>query len=187
VARSTDLTDRGGYLYSTLGTALLGQALAAAANVDYPQLLQDRMLRPLGMTNTTVAITTGDLPVNVTTGFSADGQYQQPWTSHAWAPAGGMRSTAADMAKYASALLDGTAPGMDALTPQWDEGNGTRTGYAWNITAFEGDTVTAHGGATGGFCAAIALDRTHHRAVIVLSNTKNPVEDAARTLLLAST
>jgi hypothetical protein len=29
-----------------------------------------------------------------------------------------MRSTAADMAKYASALLDGTAPGMDALTPQ---------------------------------------------------------------------
>lgn len=98
-----------------------------------------------------------------------------------------MRSTAADMARYASALLDGTAPGMDALTPQWDEGTGARTGYAWNITPFEGATVTAHGGATGGFCAAIALDRTHHRAVIVLSNTKVPVEDAARTLLLGST
>lgn len=187
VARSTDLTDRGSYLYSTLGTALLGQALAAAVQVDYSQLLQDRMLRPLGMMHTTVAITAGDLPVNVTAGFSADGQHQQPWTMNAWAPAGGIRSTAADMAKYASALLNGTAPGMDALTPQWEEGNGTRTGYAWNITAFEGGTVTAHGGATGGFCAAIALDRTHHRAVIVLSNTKVPVEDAARSLLLDRT
>jgi CubicO group peptidase (beta-lactamase class C family) len=187
VARSTDLTNRGSYLYSTLGTALLGQALAAATNVDYSQLLRDRMLRPLGMMDTTVTVTAGDLPVNVTAGFNADGQHHQPWTNHAWAPAGGMRSTAADMAKYASALLDGTAPGMDALTPQWDEGNGTRTGYAWNITPYQGETVTAHGGATGGFCAAIALDRTHHRAVIVLSNTKVPVEDAARTLLLEST
>ena len=187
VARSADLTDRGGYLYSTLGMALLGQALAAAAQVDYPQLLKDRMLRPLGMMHTTVAVTAGDLPVNVTAGFSGDGQHQQPWTMHAWAPAGGIRTTAADMAKYASALLEGTAPGMDALTPQWDEGNGTRTGYAWNITPFQGETVTAHGGATGGFCAAIALDRTHHRAVIVLSNTKVPVEDAARTLLVEGT
>ena len=187
VARSTALTDRGGYLYSTLGTALLGQALAAAVQVDYSQLLQDRMLRPLGMTDTTVTVTAGDLPADVTAGFSADGQQQQPWTNHAWAPAGGMRSTAADMAKYASALLDGTAPGMDALTPQWDEGNGTRTGYAWNITPFEGETGTAHGGATGGFCAAIALDRPPHRAVIVLSNTKVRAEDAARTLLLGST
>ena len=187
VARSTDLTDRGSYLYSSLGTALLGQALAAAAHMDYSQLLQDRMLRPLGMMHTTVAITAGDLPANVTAGFSADGQHQQPWTNHAWAPAGGIRSTAADMARYASALLDGTAPGMEALTPQWDDGHGTRTGYAWNITAFEGETVTAHGGATGGFCAAIALDRGHHRAVIVLSNTKVPVEDAARSLLLDRT
>ncbi len=187
LARSTDLTDRGGYLYSSLGTALLGQSLATAANIDYSQLLQDRMLRPLGMMDTTMATTAGDLPANATAGFSGDGQRHPPWTMNAWAPAGGMRSTAADMARYASALLDGTAPGMDALTPQWDEGNGTRTGYAWNITAFEGETVTARGGATGGFCAAIALDRTHHRAVIVLSNTKVQVEDVARTLLLDRT
>jgi hypothetical protein len=48
----------------------------------------------------------------------------------------------------------------------------------------EGKTVTYHGGATGGFCAAIALDRANHRAVIVLSNTKVPVEKAALTLLV---
>ena len=45
-------------------------------------------------------------------------------------------------------------------------------------------TVTYHGGATGGFCAVIALDRANDRAVIVLSNTKVPVENAALTLLV---
>jgi CubicO group peptidase (beta-lactamase class C family) len=98
--------------------------------------------------------------------------------------AGGMRSTAADMTKYATALLNGSAPGMDALTPRWDQGNGTQVGYAWNTEQLEGKTVTYHGGATGGFCAAIALDRANQRAVIVLSNTKVPVENAALTLLV---
>ena len=95
-----------------------------------------------------------------------------------------MRSTPADMAKYATALLNGSAPGMDALTPRWDQGNGAQVGYAWHTEQLEGRTVTYHGGATGGFCAAITLDRANHRAVIILSNTKAPVENAARTLLV---
>ena len=44
--------------------------------------------------------------------------------------------------------------------------------------------MTYHGGATGGFCAAIVLDRAKGSAVIVLSNTKVPVENAALTLLV---
>jgi len=55
----------------------------------------------------------------------------------------------------------------------------TETGYI-----SEGKTVTYHGGATGGFCAAIVLDRAKGSAVIVLSNTKVPVENAALTLLV---
>jgi CubicO group peptidase (beta-lactamase class C family) len=44
--------------------------------------------------------------------------------------------------------------------------------------------VASHGGATGGFCAAIAVDRANRRAVIILSNTKVPVERAALDLLV---
>ena len=33
---------------------------------------------------------------------------------------GRARSTAADMVRYARALLDGSAPGIDALTPRWE-------------------------------------------------------------------
>jgi CubicO group peptidase (beta-lactamase class C family) len=184
VARSARLTNRGRYMYSDLGFALLGEGLASAAHTDYPRLLHQRLLGPLGMTSTTVPTTGSDLRADASAGYSADGQHQKPWAMHAWVSAGGIRSTAADMAKYAAALLDGSAPGMDALDPRWVGGNGAQVGYAWNIEELEGKSVTHHGGATGGFCAAIALDRTNQRAVIVLSNTKVPVENAARSVLV---
>jgi CubicO group peptidase (beta-lactamase class C family) len=112
------------------------------------------------------------------------GQHAAPWTLNGTAPAGGIRSTPADMVRYARALLDGAAPGMAALTPRWDGGNGSRVGYAWNTAEVAGRTVTSHGGATAGFCAAIAIDRANQRAVIILSNTQIPVEQAALTLLV---
>ena len=183
VARSARLTNRGRYAYSNLGTALLGEGLASVANTDYRQLMQQRIFGPLGMNSTTVPITDSDLPADASEGYGADGQPHKASVTHAWAPAGGMRSTAADMTAYATALLNGSAPGMDALTPRWDQGHGTQVGYAWNTMQLDGKTVTFHGGATGGFCAAIALDRANHRAVIILSNTRAPVEDAALTVL----
>jgi CubicO group peptidase (beta-lactamase class C family) len=184
VARAAKLSNRGRYMYSDLGAALLGEGLASAAHTDYRRLMQQRLLEPLGMTSTTVPIIGTDLPADASAGYGPDGQRHKPWAMHAWVSAGGMRSTASDMAKYATALLDGSAPGMDALTPRWDQGNGLQVGYAWNIVQQEGKTVTYHGGATGGFCAAIALDRANHRAVVILSNTKAPVENAAIRLLL---
>ena len=55
---------------------------------------------------------------------------EAPWTINAWAPAGGVRSITADMVRYARALLDGSAPGIDALTPRWEFGP-LHVGYAW--------------------------------------------------------
>ncbi|GAA0800910.1 serine hydrolase domain-containing protein [Spirilliplanes yamanashiensis] len=52
-ARTGD--DRGRVVYSNFGMTLLGQALAARTGIPYPELLADRVLRPLGMTATVVA------------------------------------------------------------------------------------------------------------------------------------
>ena len=183
-ARAATLRNRGTFSYSNLGTALLGQALASASSMDYARLVQERIFRPLGMTTSSVPVTAENLPDDALTGYSMGGKHAPPWTMNGAAPAGGIRSTPADMVRYARALLDGTAPGMAALTPRWDAGNGSRVGYAWNTAEVAGRTVTSHGGATGGFCAAIAIDRANQRAVIILSNTKVPVEQAALTLLV---
>ena len=87
------------------------------------------------------------------------------------------------MVRYARALLDGAAPGMDALTPRWEVG-AQQIGYVWTTQDYEGHTVTLKNGLTGGFVSKIILDRAQQRAVIVLSNTAAAVDDAAFSLLV---
>lgn len=72
----------------------------------------------------------GNLPNGAPRGYSAAGIAEAPWTINGWAPAGGARSTAADMVRYAQTLLDGSAPGMDALAPCWQFG-ALQIGYVW--------------------------------------------------------
>ena len=182
-ARAATLRNRGTFSYSNLGTALLGQALAAASTMDYARLVQERIFSPLGMTMSSVPVTAENLPDDALTGYSVGGKHVAPWTMNGTAPAGGIRSTPADMVRYARALLDGTAPGMAALTPRWDAGKG---GSATPGTrqSVAGRTVTSHGGATGGFCRHLAIDRANQRAVIILSNTSDaPAHDVGMQLI----
>jgi CubicO group peptidase (beta-lactamase class C family) len=99
VARQAPLTARGEFVYSNLGAALLGQGLAAAARTDYDQLVQARVFTPLGMTASIVPLTAEQLPSDAPTGYGASGFAEAPWTITGWAPAGGTRSTTADMAR----------------------------------------------------------------------------------------
>jgi CubicO group peptidase (beta-lactamase class C family) len=183
IVRRATLTNRGQFVYSNLGVALLGHALAAAAHTTYAQLLQQRLFTPLGMTESSLPLTAGNLPSDAPTGYSAAGIAEASWAIDGWAPAGGARSTAADMARYAQALLDGSAPGMDALTPRWEFGE-QQIGYVWTTQEYQGHAVTFKNGLTGGFTSKIILDRANHRAVIVLSNTAAEVDSAANSLLV---
>lgn len=183
IARKATLTDRGGYVYSNLGVALLGHALAAATHVDYARMVQERLFMPLGMVASSLPQTSADLADTAPTGYSAAGIAEAPWAINGWMPAGGARSTAADLARYARALLNGTAPGMDALTAQWHFGE-QHIGYVWVTQDYQGHAVTYKNGLTGGFTSKIVLDRANHRAVIVLSNTTAQVDTAANSLLV---
>jgi CubicO group peptidase (beta-lactamase class C family) len=183
IARKATLTNRGGIVYSNLGVALLGHALAAAAKLDYAQMVQERVFTPLGMTESSLPLTVENLPAGAPRGYSAAGIAEAPWTIDGWAPAGGARSTTADMVRYAQALLDSSAPGMDALTPRWQFG-ALQIGYVWTTQEEQGHMITFKNGLTGGFTSKIVLDRAHHRAVIVLSNTAAQVDTAANSLLV---
>ena len=73
-ARAATLRNRGTFSYSNLGTALLGQALAAASSMDYARLVQERIFRPLGMTTSSVPVTAENLPDDALTGYDAGRQ-----------------------------------------------------------------------------------------------------------------
>ena len=186
-AQSAPVGGRGSVSYSNLGYAFLGQLLARAAGMSYADLLQQRILEPLQMKDTYAPVTADNLRSDAPTGRSAAGLGQGAWTGNGTAPAGGIRSTAADMARYAEALLAGTAPGSKALDPQWDsDGDGEQVGLAW-FTQVSSETperaVTWHNGMTGGFAAMAALERDAGRAVLIFSNVASGQEEAALTLL----
>lgn len=183
IARKATLTNRGSFVYSNLGVALLGQGLAAAAQMNYTQLVQERLFKPIGMTESSLPLTEADLPSAAPTGYSVAGIAEAPWPIDGWAPAGGIRSTPADLVRYVQALLDGSAPGLNALTPRW-QFDALHIGYAWITQTYQGHDITYANGLTGGFTSKIMLDRAHQRAVIVLSNTAAQVDEAAKSLLI---
>ncbi|MFD4368437.1 serine hydrolase domain-containing protein [Rhodococcus sp. NPDC058521] len=182
-ARETPLWTPGRYQYSTFGYALLGQALAVAADTDYATLLSERMLVPLRMTDTWLPIAATDLPADASRGFDALGRQQAPWPLDGYAPAGGIRSTIEDMAGYARQLLDGTVPGEGALTPRWSLPNGAQGALSWQVENVGGAQYTLHSGSTGGFQSIMVLDRDNHRAVVILSNTIGSLQSAAYAIM----
>ena len=60
------------YEYSTVGMALLGQAIALKAGTDYESLVVDRICRPLGMDSTRITLTP-ELKNRFATGHNAFG------------------------------------------------------------------------------------------------------------------
>jgi CubicO group peptidase (beta-lactamase class C family) len=76
------------YVYSNLGTALLGHALAAAARRDYVILVQQRVLTPLGMSATTLPLTAKDFPTDAPLDTAPTALPKRPGRSTAGRPRG---------------------------------------------------------------------------------------------------
>ena len=144
----------------------------------------ERLLRPLGMTSTTFALTADDLP--------ADGQ-----SARIWRTAGG-RPTGTAPAYRPGRILDLLdRSGHDPLRPGRPRRHGAGPGGTgararghrpWRDRAgladheVEGRVITWHNGGTGGMRTMLAIDRERGQAVIVLGNSLGAVDDLGRLL-----
>jgi CubicO group peptidase (beta-lactamase class C family) len=170
--------------YSNLGFELLGHALASAAGTTYADLVGSRVIQPLGLINTYLPATPDRLRPHAVAGTSRNGRPRQPWTGEALGAAGGIRSSITDMARLTAALLDGTAPGIDALVPTSRFGPRVQIGAAWiTVEMWEGRPITWHNGGTGGFRSWMGLDRAAGTGAVVLSATTASVDRAGFALL----
>jgi len=88
-------------LYSNVGFDLLGDALASAAHKPYAQLLNDRIARPLGLRDTTLA-PSKEQCARLLRGSGDEGPCTDTLAS---AASGGVYSTSADMARVLQYLL----------------------------------------------------------------------------------
>ncbi len=171
------LHNRGRFRYSNLGAAVLGQLLATAADTDYASLLRERILVPIGMSDTDISTPHNTAP----RGWSKAGRRHQPWSMGGYAPAGGVYTTIDDLAALADALLDSSAPGRSSINAldrnEADKPHRAR-GMFWIIDSYPPTDHTAvwHNGQTGGYSAFLALYPHAEQAVVVVANLADATE-----------
>lgn len=184
--RDATLTDPGTFAYSNLGMALLGHAEARAAGApSWADLAQTRLFGPLGMTSTQIVDADDPEQSGMALPHRENGRRVSAWAQRGGYDAAGTatRTTAADMARFAQAVLDGRAPGMDALEPRADAGKGRTIGLSWFTVPGEGGTYLWHNGGTGGSKSVLVVDREAKTAAVVLGNSATDVDDVGPVLI----
>ena len=174
--------------YSNLGYGLLGWALGRAAQSTYPRLLAERVLQPLGMGRSALALP-GRATEGLVVGHDAEKRPVPHWHFDVLAGAGALVMPAADLARFAQAALDpDSTPLAEAfrLTQRRHAADGSgrnAMGLGWNRSTLDGRTLLNHDGGTYGFSSSLWLDPQRHRASAVLANALVEVNDLALHLL----
>jgi D-alanyl-D-alanine-carboxypeptidase/D-alanyl-D-alanine-endopeptidase len=163
----------GTYEYSNYAMGLLGQLLADRAGKTYEELVIERICDPLGMPDTRQHLTP-EQKQQLAPPHDGDLQRGTNWDFDALVGAGGLRSNARDMLKFASATLadddrDVTKAFKLAGEPREELPGGLGIGLAWHLAR---DGITRlHDGQTGGYSSFAACIPEKKLAVVVLGNT----------------
>lgn len=160
--------------YSNFAIMALSYALARRSGKDYEALLQERLLRPLGMSETYVVRRPEH--VRLAQGHLPNGKPTVPWDFPAdMAGVGGVRATLPDMLRYLEGQLgareSAITPALARTQEQVASVGGVTMGMNWLLSARNGHTFVSHGGGTGGYSSFAGIDRAAKRAVVLLSDT----------------
>jgi hypothetical protein len=172
--------------YSNTGFVLLGRILERASGQPLGTFLTEKIFRPLGMTHTTYEPRDSDPRVAPGyTSFALTTLARATREGEGWVgAAGAIYSTAADIARWDVALMDGRV-----LKPQsWEvmsrprmlaNGNSSNYGCGLSVGTREGMTVFTHGGAVSGFIARNTfIPQTRSAVVVVINDEDGPLANA---------
>jgi len=177
-----------GYEYSNAGYQLLGLALADAGHMDLETLLRSRILGPLHMDSTRIAI-------SATERDRLAGLYDEHLNPvprpnpSVLSGSDGMRSTANDLLDFLAANLglkpSPLAPAMADMIKvrrptQFVE---LKAAIGWHIATLHGIEIIWHNGQTAGSRSFIGFAPKSRTGVVVLSNSANTIDDIGVHLL----
>ena len=174
------------YEYSNLAAATLGVILESVDHEKYETLLISTICRPLHMNETREFLLAGD-SVRFAKGYSEDGAFSSQWDFRALGAAGCIRSTSADLLKYARANLGDAPPALDKAIQlthviTFTEAQ-TKVGLAWHFIKLGKDEVIFHNGQTGGYHSYLAFNTEKKFAVVILSNCAKGTEEIGNTVM----
>jgi len=177
------------YDYSNLGVGLLGDLLARAAKTSYENVLQRRVLKPLGMYDTST-IPNAVMQMHLAPGHDASVRVAPPWHFGELAAAGALYSNMHDMLRFLQAnLATSKGPLVRVMAfAQQPRAVGqfekiARVGLVWEIDIPLG--ITWHNGETGGYHGFIGFNREQHSGIVVLANIADSNVDTVALHILA--
>jgi hypothetical protein len=176
------------FSYSNIGFALAGLTAQEAATQPFGDLMQQRLLRPLGMTKATLR------PLEAMTYARAQGHKLTPNgdsvivvrpiadDTRIW-PAGYLYTNAREVARFVIALLNGgRVQGQQALPPGVADSmiaahvtlpgmpNATRYGYGMFLDSLRGYESAWHPGSMPGFSTLMRMIPSQRVGVVIIAN-----------------
>ena len=174
------------YEYSNLGVGLLGYSLGRAARMSYEDMVQQRVLEPLGMHDTAVSLTRNQ-EKRMACGY-ADYWHVRSiclglpvvgWHAReCFQGAGMLRSTVNDLIKFMEANMGLTDTALKPIlelthAQRHDIRDNLSVGLGWHCSQPENieGAILWHNGATGGFRSFLGFSPTGGVGVVALSNS----------------
>ena len=183
------------YGYSNLMYLAAGQAGAAAAGKPWDQLIRERILTPLGMTETNTSVTLLPSLTNVASPHAVvDGTVKAVSYTNmdAAAPAGAINSNVSDMVKWLRFQLDSAQVGgkrlvtkrnfiethtaqtvtrLDSAYRAFNPFTHVRSyAFGWQVMDYRGREMLSHAGNLSGMNAIVGLLPEERIGVVVLTN-----------------
>ncbi len=169
----TALIDYGQYRYSTIGYTLLGQILEKVYGKSYDDIIREKIIDPLQMTNTL----TKDFNVkNKTTGYNPNGGVQDFFKWNITASAGLVKSNASDMITFIKVVLnkENTIAKAAIIAEKiFYKDENREMGLGTNIMTDDKNTIYLKSGDSMGQSSIICYNRVENWGIIILLNQRN--------------
>lgn len=164
---AVSMTPRGprAYSYSNFGVGLLAECLGERLRVPYPQLLDERLLRPVGLQHTGFL----DPPK----GRGRDGKPVHNWHFDGLRGAGSIDGTVSDQMKWLEAWLDPDRTSLaDAIRVAAERhdiaGLDGERGLGWRVAYKDGRAFYYHTGTTSGYSTFMGFEPLSGVGVVIL-------------------
>lgn len=180
LATTEDKKEPGRFEYSNFGMGLLAHVLERVTGKDYESLVSEKILVPLGMDGTGIALSPA-LQAKLAQGHTAKGAPTPAWRFAALAGAGAINSSVQDMVRFVQASVETggllAVPFEKMRVPQF-KGD---TGIGWMqptfIDRFLGnEQVVWHNGMVGGYAAYLSIHAKTRTGVVILTNKALPAD-----------
>ena len=149
------------YKYSNTNYMMLGEIIARLSGVTYEKFIEDNILTPLGMTNTTMNMNKADA-----VGYLIDGSEGDGADTTYFGAAGEIASSARDLAKWLNGFTNLKVVNQQSFNSMLSDG-GMGYGYGWFISD---NGYYWHTGQSMACYTMDLIDTVNDVDVIVLSN-----------------